>query len=233
MHCQHVHEIESLLYELDLHFPLPNKSAFFKHPYKFSFSIHFNNTCSTGWSKATVTSNFSLASLKITKNGITQPFLESLYATILIFQCLSMVRWQKLCLSGLCLNSVFAPYCKDWEPTYPPSTSERLQFLWIPLRYPSDTPQTTPWHLQGTQHTNRHQQTHTDTPRHRQVLFEYVWQLSLGICCHLLACHVLWRRLGVSGGCLGSVWGISEWYLWKLVALRWAWGVCRFSILTV
>ena len=31
----------------------------------------------TGWSKATVTSNFSLASLKITKNGITQPFLEA------------------------------------------------------------------------------------------------------------------------------------------------------------
>ena len=94
----------------------------------------------TGWSKATVTSNFSLASLKITKNGITQPFLESLYATILIFECLSMVRWQNLCLSGLCLNSVFALYCKDWEPTYPPSTSERLQFLWISLRHPQTSP---------------------------------------------------------------------------------------------
>ena len=186
----------------------------------------------TGWSKATVTSNFSLTSLKITKNGKT-PFLERLYATILIFECLSIVRRQKLCLSGLCLNSVFAPYCKDWEPTYPPNTSERLQFLWIPLRYPSDTPQTTPWHLQGTQHTNRHQQTPPDTPWHRKVLFEYVWNLSLGICCCLLAWHVPWRRLGVSGGCLG----VSGGYLsgiygnWRRSDVLG--GYVGFSVLTV
>ena len=98
------------------------------HPYSWSKIGAFDQyVCNTGWSKATVTSSISLARLKITKNGITQPFLESLYAAILIFQCLSMVRWQKLCLTGLCLNSVFAPYCKDWEPTYPPTTSERLQ----------------------------------------------------------------------------------------------------------
>ena len=113
------------------------------------FLLYWEAVLSTGWSKATVTSNFSLARLKITKNGITQPFLESLYAAILIFQCLSMVRWQKLCLSKLCLNIVFAPYCKDWEPTYPPNASESLQFLWIPLRYPSDTPQTSPRHPHG------------------------------------------------------------------------------------
>ena len=81
--------------------------------------------------------------------------------------------------------------------------------------------------------TNRHKQTQTDTSRHRQVLFEYVWHLSLGICCRLLACHVPRRRLGVSGGCLGGVWGISEWYLWKLEALGCAWGVCGFSVLKV
>ena len=39
----------------------------------------------TGWSKETVTINFSLANLKITKNGITQSFLESLYAAVLVF----------------------------------------------------------------------------------------------------------------------------------------------------
>ena len=49
----------------------------------------------TGWSKATVTSNFSLASLKITKNGITQPFLCSLYAAVLVFWCLILVSCQK------------------------------------------------------------------------------------------------------------------------------------------
>ena len=36
----------------------------------------------TGCSKKTVTSNFSLTDLKITKNGVTQSFLESLYPTI-------------------------------------------------------------------------------------------------------------------------------------------------------
>ena len=95
--------------------------------------IIVDTTATTGWSKKTVNCDFFVTGVKITKNSKTQPFLESLYATILIFQCLSMVRWQKLSLSGLCLNRVFAPYCMDWEPTYPPSTSERLQFLWISL----------------------------------------------------------------------------------------------------
>ena len=41
--------------------------------------------CYTGCSRKTVTSNISLTDLKITKNGVTQSFLESLYPTILIF----------------------------------------------------------------------------------------------------------------------------------------------------
>ena len=36
----------------------------------------------TGCSQKTVTSNLSLTDLKITKNGVTQSFLESLYPTI-------------------------------------------------------------------------------------------------------------------------------------------------------
>ena len=43
---------------------------------------------------------------------------------------------KKMGLSGLCQNSVTAPYCKDWEARYPPNTSERLWCPWIPLRYP-------------------------------------------------------------------------------------------------
>ena len=34
-----------------------------------------------------MTSNFSLTDLKITRNGVTQSFLESLYPTILIGKC--------------------------------------------------------------------------------------------------------------------------------------------------
>ena len=54
----------------------------------------------TGWSKATVTHNISLTHLKITKKGITQWFLESLYPAIFIFQCLSMVKWKQTWLFG-------------------------------------------------------------------------------------------------------------------------------------
>ena len=60
-------------------------------PFPHSFSSHwcchrlYFEFLATGWSKETVTSNFSLTDLKITKNGVTQSFLESLYPTILIF----------------------------------------------------------------------------------------------------------------------------------------------------
>ena len=169
----------------------------------------------TGWSKVTVTSNFSLASLKITKNVKTQPFLESLYATILIFQCLSRVRWQKLCLSGLCLNSAFAPYCRDWESLYPPITSEGLKFPWILLRYPPNTPQTSPdifrEHDMPTG-DNRYQGTLPDIlKQHLSLSWGVCWCLlaSVGVCWHIVFTV---DAMGLSGECLGGVWGISEWY---------------------
>ena len=47
---------------------------------------------STGWSKATDTNNISLTNLKNAKNGLTQWFLESFYAAVLVFWCLKMTR---------------------------------------------------------------------------------------------------------------------------------------------
>ena len=47
----------------------------------------------TGCSKKTVTSNFSLTDLKITKNGVTQSFLESLYPTIYASSTCLMFKW--------------------------------------------------------------------------------------------------------------------------------------------
>ena len=59
---------------------------------------------------------------------------------------------QKLFLLGLCQNGVLAPYCRDWEPRYPPNTSKRLRFPWIPLRYPHTPPRhPTDWHLSSPQ----------------------------------------------------------------------------------
>ena len=54
----------------------------------------------TGCSKKTVTSNFSLTDLKITKNGVTQSFLESLYPTIYASSTCFMFKWPKMAQNG-------------------------------------------------------------------------------------------------------------------------------------
>merc|ERR1711994_1014678 len=54
----------------------------------------------TGCLQKTVTSNISLTDLKITKNGVTQSFLESLYPTIYAFSTCLMFKWPKMAQSG-------------------------------------------------------------------------------------------------------------------------------------
>ena len=56
----------------------------------------------TVWSKASVTNNISLRSLKIAKNGLTKWFLESFYAAVLVFWCLKIIRRKKCCISLVC-----------------------------------------------------------------------------------------------------------------------------------
>ena len=95
---------------------------------------------------------------------------------------------------------------------------------------PQDTPQTPPRHLQRTQNFNRHQQTPTDANRHPQTPSNtdrcclsksgrLCWCLLplVGILCSL---EMSWGVWGMSGGYLG----VSEWYSWKLEALRCVWG---------
>ena len=54
----------------------------------------------TGCSRKTVTSNISLTDLKITKNGVTQSLLESLYPTIYASSTCLMFKWPKMAQSG-------------------------------------------------------------------------------------------------------------------------------------
>ena len=133
-----------------------------------------------------------------------------------------MVRWNKFCLSGLCQNSVLAPYCKDWEPRYSTNTSERLQFPWIshrtPPRHPPDNPKASPGNItcqKTTTDTNRHCQTPQDTAMCH--VLECAWQCLLGpvvVCCCQSACRVPWVCLELPGGCLvrfsGYLGGIYE-----------------------
>ena len=65
----------------------------------------------TGWSKETVTYNFSLTDLKIKKNGQNQWFLASLHREVLIFWCLKRFR-----LKIILPSSVVHKWCDGvWE----------------------------------------------------------------------------------------------------------------------
>ncbi len=85
--------------------------------------------------------------------------------------------------------------------------------------YPSDTPRQPPntppdisRELKISTDDNRWQQRPTDTLRHWQVLFEYVWRCLLAhfvVCWHLDFPGDVW---GLLRGCLCGVWGVSEWY---------------------
>ena len=114
-----------------------------------------------------------------------------------------------------------------------PSASEFHDYHSDTPKHPPDIPKAPPRYLQGTQHSNRRQQTPPDTPKHWQVLFEYVWRCLLGhvvVCWHLDFPGDVW---GLLRGCLCGVWGVSEWYSWKLEALRRVLGVSGIPVLTV
>ena len=125
--------------------------------------------------------------------------------------------------SRLFQNSVFTPYCNNWEPIYPPNTFVHLQFLWIQLRFTQTPPKHSPDNPIASLWNIKCQQTPTDIPKEPKKLTGAVWEslaVFLGICCCLLAFHVPRGYLGgvweESEGCLG----VSEWYLWKLEALE-------------
>ena len=171
-----------------------------------NFEISWQNISrpDTGWSRETVNCNIFLTDLRNTKKGISQSFLER-------FWYLNVSVWsgdKKSRLSGLCKINILAPCCKDREPRYTPSASDRLWFPLTPLWCHQTLPQTSPGHPQGIPRerdmpteANRGQKTPTETARHWQVLFEYVWW------CLLASVVAFWHFVfpGAVGGCLGDV----------------------------
>jgi len=141
--------------------------------------------------------------------------------------------------SRLCQNSVFTPYCKDWEPVYPPNIFKRLQFRWIPLRYPQtplrllpETPQISPGNIKC-QHTTTDAKKHTRLSQTAPVSFLGSLAMSVGVWWRMLACYVPQRCYGVIGGMFGGCLGESELNSWKLEVHKCVWGVYGFSILAV
>ena len=92
-------------------------------------------------------------------------------------------------------------------PQTHPSASEFHDYHSDTPKHPPDIPKAPPRYLQGTQHSNRRQQTPPDTPKHWEALFEYVWRCQLAsvvVCLHVLFNGDVW---GVSVGYLGGVRG--------------------------
>ena len=117
-------------------------------------------------------------------------------------------------LSGLCQNSVKAPYCKDWEPRYPQITSgypnashSKITTRIHPVAL-HNTPHAPPRHLQRTQCANRQQQTPTDTKRRLQTPQDTdrcCLSVYGGVCWHLLSSVSILCSLDIFDGCLRAV----------------------------
>ena len=110
----------------------------------------------TGWSKVTVTNNISLTNLKNAKNCLTQWFLESFYAAVLVFWCLKMIRWEFSLHFNVEPNwwvgfSKTQP-CMDWTLKYPQKTPKQLC-------HPQNTAQTTKLFLRHPQDILKQHQT--------------------------------------------------------------------------
>ena len=121
-----------------------------------------------------------------------------------------------------CAKIVFSLYTARIENPYTPQTyssaSNFHEYHSDTPRHPSDSSQTPPRYPLGTWNANRQQQMPRNTARLSQtapVSFLGSLAVSVGVCWHLLACHVPQRCCGVIrrmfGGCLGE----AELNSWK------------------
>ena len=152
-----------------------------------------NSDWPTGWYSTTVFYNFFLTDIKKLINCKTQPFSSSLYIDILIFWCLSMVRWTKSCIAQHCQNIVIS--LSKLISTGLSTQTHLWTYLgttFIP-KYHFDTPKHHSRHPHMFKTDYRHQHTPTDTNRH------CVWGclvLSWGVLCCLGVSCVVWGLIG-------------------------------------
>ena len=120
--------------------------------------------------------------------------------------------------SGLCQNSVFTPYCKDWDLISPPqkkktysSASNFHEYHSDTPRHPSDSSQTPPQISPGNMEC---QQTTTDAKKHCQTFSNSTCQF-LGffgdVCWRLLASVGILCSTEMLWGYRGNVWGVFGW----------------------
>ena len=131
----------------------------------------------TGWSKATVTNNISLMSLKIAKNGLTQWFLESFYAAVLVFWCLIMIRWNKSFISLFCQNGGLASARLNPAWTEPSNNPQRLPSSFNITKYHQNTPRLSLRHPKTSPNSIRHYRHHRISSKTFKVVYlvHHIW----------------------------------------------------------
>ena len=128
-------------------------------------------SCTTVWSKATVTNNISLRSLKIAKNGLTQWFLESFYAAVLVFWCLKMIRCKKSCISLFCQNGGLASARLNPAWTEPSNNPQRLPSSFNITKYHQNTPRLSLRHPKTSPNSIRHYRHHRISSKTFKVVY--------------------------------------------------------------
>ena len=177
----------------------------------------------TGRSKATVTNDFSVTNPKNEKYGITQSFLESWYAAVLVFWCLSMVRWTKVVIFWAVPKWCFGSILQGLGAQVPSKHIQAPQNSMITTQIPQNTPQTSQRHPPdiSREHNiptdaNRHRQTPQNTERRCLSMSGGVnWRLLLSVC---MSCS-----MEMSGGCLWDIWGVSGDIWVVFMEIRGAW----------
>ena len=176
-----------------------------------TWSIHHNHHCqrvvgsiplimakymsATGWYSTTVFYNFFLTDIKKLINCKTQPFSSTLYIDILIFWCLSMVRWTKSCIPQHCQNIVIS--LSKLISTGLSTQTHLWTYLCTTVipKYRLDNPKHHSRHPHMFKTDYRHQHTPTDTNRHHQTFSNTPRHHSGGG----------WQCLGVPGAVLGCL----------------------------
>ena len=130
----------------------------------------------TVWSKATVTNNISLRSLKIAKNGLTQWFLESFYAAVLVFWCLIMIRWNSF-ISLFCQNGGLASARLNPAWTEPSNNPQRLPSSFNITKYHQNTPRLSLRHPKTSPNSIRHYRHHRISSKTFKVVYlvHHIW----------------------------------------------------------
>ena len=110
--------------------------------------------------------------------------------------------------SGLCQNSVFSPYCKDWDLIYPPKLIQAPPISMNTTQIPPDTSQTPPRHPPDIPREHEMPTDNNDAKKHCQKQ-------------HLSVSWGLWRCLLAYVGMLcstemllgyrGNIWGVFGW----------------------